>query len=328
MVICENVFRADGTPIFDPKLLDGIPHTLLTTKELHDAERIHKLVADWRPQAVGICGWHVPAFRALTQHPDLQHVRFLMGMDTQRKDTLRQRLGRYRMASYFARIDRVIAASERSWQLGRLLGFPESKLRRGFYGIDARQLAGVMERRMATPGGWPRRFLFVGRYVHEKAVDVMCDAYTRYRSRVNDPWPLTTCGAGPEEARINATPGIENRGFLQPYDLPDALATSGVFILASRYEPWGVVLAEAAYTGMPIICTEACGASLDVVRSHYNGLSIATGDPEALAKAMVWMHEHHDRFPEMGRRGQWLAGAYTADVWAERWEEAFREIIA
>lgn len=327
LVVCEKVLRPDGTPIYNDDVLSGINHRLLTTQELQDVEKVHEIVSAFRPQALAVSGWIVPSYRELVMRPDMSHVAVLMGLDTQRTGSVRQALGRYRMRRYFSCIDIVMAAGERSWQLGRLLGFPESKLRRGVYGIDGEQFAGVMERRLARPGGWPKRFLYLGRYIPQKAIDVLCDAYERYRSRVNDPWPLTTCGDGVDEKYLKATPGVENRGFLQPRNLPQVLEESGVFVLPSRYEPWGVVLAEAAYSGLPVISTEACGASLDIVRSYYNGLSVTSGDAEALARAMVWMHENYDRLPEMGRRSQWIAGGYTADVWAERWEAAFRDVL-
>lgn len=327
LVLAEHTNRPNGQPVYDPKLLDGVNARLLSTAELNDSAFVLKTVRDWNPQAVGLCGWHLPALRNLATSPAMSKVRFVMGMDTHRKGTLRQAMGRYVRASYFKRIERVIVASERTWQLALDLGFKEPQLRRGFYAIDTRQFEGVLDRRLASPNGWPRQFLYVGRYIPEKAIDVLCGGYARYRDGVSDPWPLVTCGEGPEGHHIKATKGAEDRGYLQPYDLPDRYAETGVFVIASRYEPWGVVLAEAAYSGLPILCTEACGASLDVVRSFYNGQAVTTGDPAALARGMQWMHANQQRLPELGRRSRSLAGAYTAEVWAERWETVFRELV-
>ena len=326
LVLAEHGMRANGQPVFDPKLIGDLNCRLITTQQMHDADFLLKHVSDFRPQVVALCGWGIPAFRALAMHPSLAHVRFIMGMDTPRKDTLRQRMGKYHLRRFFSRIDRVIVAGERTWQLGRLLGFEESQLRRGFYSIDDQQFEGVLEKRLAMPG-WPRRFLYVGRYIPVKAIDVMCEGYRRYRSRVDDPWTFTCCGEGDEGRHITGTPGMEDKGYLQPYDLPAVLADHGAFVITSRYEPWGVVLAEAGYTGLPILCTEACGASLDVVRSFYSGVVVPTDDAEALARGMEWVHAHHAELPEMGRRSRVLAGAYTAPVWAARWESVFRELV-
>ena len=55
------------------------------------------------------------------------------------------------------------------------------------------------------------------------------------------------------------------------------------------------MLAEAAASGLPLICTTACGAGVDLVRPVFNGLLTGPGDVEGLARAMRWMHEHEDR---------------------------------
>ena len=94
--------------------------------------------------------------------------------------------------------------------------------------------------------------------------------------------------------------------------------------MPSRYEPWGVAIAEAAAAGLPILCTEACGASVELVRPYYNGLIVPTDDAQSLADAMIWCHAHRDRLAEFGERGRSLAAAYSADVWAERWAAVLR----
>ncbi len=326
LVIAEHRMRDNGQPIFDPKLLGDVNCRLITTEQMNDPEFMFRAVSEFKPQAVALCGWGVPAFRSLVSRPELARVRFIMGMDTPRKDTWRQRLGKYKLRSFFSRIERVIVAGERTWQLGKLLGFRDNQLRRGFYAIDDKQYDGVFEQRLGLPE-WPRKFLYVGRYIPVKAIDVMCEGYRRYRERVKEPWPFTCIGEGSEGSHIKSTPGITDLGYVQPYDQPRVYAEHGAFVIASRYEPWGVVLAEAGITGLPILCTDACGASLDVVRNFYNGLTVPSEDPEALARGMAWLHEHHAELPELGRRSRVLAGAYTAEVWAQRWEAVFRELV-
>jgi hypothetical protein len=43
-----------------------------------------------------------------------------------------------------------------------------------------------------------------------------------------------------------------------------------------------------------------------------------------LAHAMTWVEEHYDELPLMGRRSQHLAEAFSAEVWADRWNDCFR----
>jgi glycosyltransferase involved in cell wall biosynthesis len=194
---------------------------------------------------------------------------------------------------------------------------------RGVYGYDDQRLGYVLEERLQN---WPRNFLYVGRYVHEKAIDLLLDGYARYRDVIEDPWPLTCCGRGNMAGAIAGAAGAVDSGFVQPDQLPGMLLRHGAFILVSRFEPWGVALAEAMASGLPAICSEACGASVELVRHQHNGLIIPTDNPKALAEAMAWMHMHYDRLPEMGRHAREFAIPFAAQGWAQRWHERLRRL--
>ncbi|MGH7178798.1 MAG: glycosyltransferase family 4 protein, partial [Tepidisphaeraceae bacterium] len=278
---------AGGEIAFRDELVKDLPCRLLSQAEQQDASLIRSLVQQMKADIVVVPGWFHPPYRKLATDPALSGARFVMTMDTPRRDTLRQRIGRFYMCRFLSRMDRLVVAGERAFQLARMLNVPERKIRRGVYGFDEPLFAGVYDRRASR--AWPKRFLFVGRYVDDKALDVLVAGYRKYRAGVSDPWPFTCCGRGPMGHVLQAD-GIEDRGFLQPSELPALLAEHGVFVMSSRYEPWGVAIAEALGAGTPVICTEACGASVELVRPYFNGLTVATDDPDALASALRWTH--------------------------------------
>lgn len=317
---------ATSTSPFTGDLVRDLPCTLLDEKHLQDAARVAALVIEQKPDVVHVPGWFVPAFRRLPEHPALAGVRFILGMDTPRLSTLAESVNRLRLRRFIRRMDRVIVPGERAWQYARFLGAAESKIRRGLYGIDYEALATASQQRLRSPAGWPRRFLTVGRYVEEKGIDVLVEGYGRYRASVSDPWPLDCCGTGPLAGRLQGRPGIQDLGFVQPDRQAEVWAGHGAFVLASRFDPWPLVIAEAAAAGLPIVCTESCGSAVELVRSFHSGLTVATEDPRSLADALRWVHEHHSRCPELGLAGQRLAAAYTADVWAERWAAVVAEL--
>jgi glycosyltransferase involved in cell wall biosynthesis len=98
-----------------------------------------------------------------------------------------------------------------------------------------------------------------------------------------------------------------------------------VFVLASHFDPWPLVVVESSAAGLPVLCTESCGSAVELVRSYFNGLTVATADIDALAGGMRWMHDHAGELSEMGRRGRELAAAYSAQMWAVRWSQATRD---
>lgn len=56
-------------------------------------------------------------------------------------------------------------------------------------------------------------------------------------------------------------------GWASYEDLPEVCGTSRASILASRYEPWGLVANESLAAGTPVIMSQACGAYPDLSTS-------------------------------------------------------------
>lgn len=321
---------------FADNVVEGIPCHLLSPTEAADVDLIRSIVLEKRPQILVVPGWLHRPYVQLAQELCPTGVKMVLGMDTPLLTGLRydakQRINYFRVRHFLRLADRIVVAGERSWQYARFLGAPERKLRRGVYGIDYAALAPALDRRRRTPGGWPRRFIFSGRYQSFKGIDVLLTAYESYRDTCapGTAWPLTTCGSGPMAYAIaaRADAGVTDRGFVQPSALVDVLADHGAFVLASLFDPWPLVIVEAAAAGLPIICTESCGSAVELVRSHYNGITVGSNNVVALAAALKWIADHYDELPEMGARSQAFAAAYAADVWAARWEQMFRQLLA
>jgi len=75
-------------------------------------------------------------------------------------------------------------------------------------------------------------------------------------------------------------------GFVNQSKLPALFAACDVFVLASEFEPWGLVVNEAMCAGLPIVCSRECGCSHDLVHEGRNGHVYSAGDWEALTSAL------------------------------------------
>ena len=313
---------------FKEDVVAGLNIRLLEPHEQTDANLILSIALEFKPDIVVIPGWFHQSYLALTKAKELQHARFVMTMDTPRRDTLRQKLGRYKIARLVRRLSAVVVPGERAWQLAKLLNVPESKIRRGLYGVDFEKLSPLHAQRASQASGSPRKFLFIGRYVEEKGVQILIEAYRRYSAmqRQGESWPLTCCGTGPLSQLLKNVPGVTDLGFVQPADAQKVFVEHGVFVLASRYDPWPLVIVEACAAGLPVVHSEACGSAVELVRPYFNGLGVATDSVESLANAMRWCEDHASELPVMGARSQPLAEAYSAQNWARRWGEMFAEL--
>ena len=212
---------------------------------------------------------------------------------------------------------------ESSARYARWLGFGSDRpIYKGLYATDLERFSKLKSIRRSNS------FLYVGRYAREKGIDVLANAYVIYCNSVHHPWPLDCVGAGAEGrvlhrlANENMAGGVvRDLGFKQPGELAEIYASHGAFILPSRFEPWGVVLAEAAGAGLSIICTDACGAREEVVRDGIdgNGFIVRAGCAKSLAMAMIRMHNLEVSVRKrMEAHSRLLAAPYSADAWAER----------
>jgi glycosyltransferase involved in cell wall biosynthesis len=282
-----------------------------------DEQAIDRLLDEFEPDAILVSSWNFGAYRKVCRKRQGRTLR-IFGMDNQWHGTPKQWAG-IASARFVLRptYDAVFLCDERQAAFAARLGFPAERLVWGLYTGDRPLFSEVARRRGSSLP--PQRFLFVGRLVPEKGVDVLAAAYRRYRDLVDEPWPLTIAGTGPDEALLAGTDGVTPLGFVQPTDLPDVFADAGCLVLPSRFEPWAVVIHEAAAAGLPVVCTRACGASTRLVLDGYNGVVVTPGDPTALAAALVRVHSagDHER-RAMGAASEALALQYSPQQWAER----------
>ena len=78
-------------------------------------------------------------------------------------------------------------------------------------------------------------------------------------------------------------------GFVNQSELHKYYLVSDCFILPSSSETWGLVVNEAMNFSLPIILSDACGCSADLIEEGVNGLIFPAGDSVSLSIAMQRM---------------------------------------
>ena len=74
-------------------------------------------------------------------------------------------------------------------------------------------------------------------------------------------------------------------GLVRPDKVPDLLRNADVVVVASHYETFGLVAAEALMCGTPVVATR-CGGPECIVTDR-DGLLVPVNDPEEMAKALL-----------------------------------------
>lgn len=280
--------------------------------EAPDEARVRRELERFGPDALLVISWDVGPYRRIARSMRGRTLRVLC-MDNSWLGTPKQWAGRIASPAVIRPCyDVAFLPGERQAAFARRLGFADEEILWGLYTCDHPTFAAVADRRTGAP---PPAFLFVGRLVDSKGADVLAAAYRTYRRSAGAAWPLLVSGTGPMAGVLDGAPGVEMLGFVQPSDIPAVFARAGCLVTPSRFEPWGVVIHEAASAGLPVICSSACGASTRLVLDGYNGAVVPAGNADRLADAMVQVASAPD-LALMGRRSAQLAAQFTPQRWA------------
>jgi len=137
-----------------------------------------------------------------------------------------------------------------------------------------------------------RRIVFMGRLVNVKRVDLLIDAFVRLADDRPE-WDVVIVGSGPleDELKARVPEPLKDRfiwtGFIDDQRRVTAIYKAcDVLCLPSTYEPWALVINEAAACGLAMVSSDVVGAAVELVRDDQNGYRFKTGDLEALTEAL------------------------------------------
>jgi glycosyltransferase involved in cell wall biosynthesis len=164
--------------------------------------------------------------------------------------------------------------------------------------------------------------LAVGSVVPRKGYDLLIEALA---SLIDLPWQLTIVGDCGRDAatagrlrndveRHRLVPRVTIEGAVGPERLSELYAASDLFVLASRYEGFGMAYAEAIAHGLPVIGTTA-GAIPETVPPTA-GVLIPPDDAAALAAALRRLIESPTE------RAQLADGARLAAKHLPTWQDS------
>ncbi len=191
-------------------------------------------------------------------------------------------------------------------------------------GIDTQCLTEELQRGSPPEEAVVDRYIAcVGAFEHKKGHDVLVRAFAaihRHRPELK----LVIVGrTGPllqALAALIAELGLQDAVILKSdQSHPDTLAiirNAELFVLSSRAEPFGIVLLEAAFLGVPVIAT-AVGGIPEVLTDGVSALLVAPEDVDALAQAILRLLD------DKPLRTTLLTNARTRAIAEFTWSAAF-----
>jgi glycosyltransferase involved in cell wall biosynthesis len=166
------------------------------------------------------------------------------------------------------------------------------------------------------PEKGPFRILFVGGVGQRKGVKYLLQAFDRIRGRGME---LTLAGPLPADLRP-LTPYRERirlTGRLDQAAVVEEMHRAHVLVLPSVFEGFGLVIAEAMATGMPVIASTH-SAGPDVIREGIDGFVLEPDDVDGLAERLNRLQSDRRQAVEMGLRAAERAREFSWEAHAER----------
>lgn len=166
--------------------------------------------------------------------------------------------------------------------------------------------AAMLLEQFKRSGGSPFRchLLFVGYFHPAKGIIQMIRAF---RLLGHTDVALHIVGAGPQEREIRHEimgsglgESIFMHGYRQQSELPLYYAIADVLLFPSLQEVYGLVMAEGAAAGLPIIASRYAGGVPEIVEDGTNGLIIDPNDPVEFSEAMGLLVDDRELRARMG----------------------------
>jgi glycosyltransferase involved in cell wall biosynthesis len=276
---------------------------------------------EYNPDIIICSGWVDEGYNAVAKHW-MGKIPTILSLDNHYTGSIRQQIGR--VLSNFKLHNRFSHA----WVPGapqqifaRKLGFKESQILTGFYSADVYHFKAIYDKTMEEKRKeFPHRFLYMGRYVDFKGVNILWDAFIEANDQVPEAkkWELWCVGTGELWESRKQDEHIKHFGFVQPKELEAIVKNTGVFVLPSHKEPWGVVVHEMAVAGFPLICSDKVGACSTFLDENLNGIYFKSGNKDALKTALLKIMNSNDQtLIKMGEESHEKGLELSPKEWAE-----------
>lgn len=171
-------------------------------------------------------------------------------------------------------------------------------------------------------------FLFAGATIHRKGFDLLLDAFERVA--IMEPAArLRIVGPRGDLGHLLDDCARDRIAFLGPRtqsELAEELRRADVLVLPSRNDSYGMVVAEALASGIPVLVSEMVGAK-DLVEEGKTGWIVPVEDVSALTARMVQCARHPEAVRAMGPDCRRAGETATWPAYHERLTELLRTIL-
>lgn len=173
-----------------------------------------------------------------------------------------------------------------------------------------------------------RRFISCGRLVFDKGFEEVIIAFAQVAPTLPE-WDLVIVGEGPADEALRAlasSKGLADRVIFTGHtdQVHRYYEASDIFVYCSPKEGFGMVIAEAQASSLPVICFDCLAGPRDIISEGESGMLIPLGNVSAFAGAMRRLANDRGLRQKMAGKAEEVFAKLGPQAVMPRWAEAFK----
>lgn len=175
-----------------------------------------------------------------------------------------------------------------------------------------------------------RKVITVGRLDEQKGYDMLIEAWETVHRKHPD-WVLTAYGSGVLRDRLDSL--IRDKALGKAFvisppvgNIRDKYLECSIYVMSSRFEGFGMVLAEAMACGVPCVAFDCPHGPADVIKDGEDGILVGNGDVSQLAGRISYLIEHREERIRMGSAARENIKRYAPDLVMGQWLSLFGKL--
>ncbi len=177
-----------------------------------------------------------------------------------------------------------------------------------------------------------KRVLYIGRVDPEKSISNVIMAFSKVLEKVPDA-EMVVVGDGIDlphlkdlVKKFGISGSVKFTGKIMPPELAEIYRSGTVFATASETETQGIVLIEAAATGLPLVAVDA-GAVKELCQNKRNGELCKPGDVDGIAKALNKILSDKELRKKYSEQSIEISKLHDLNRTLKRFEEIYKEAV-